>query len=147
MSAVDVLEFSDNEVVPIKELVDLYESVGWMRYVADPDALARAVDRSDYVVTARDAEGLLVGLARVLSDDVSIMYLQDVLVRPSHHRRGIGAILVQRCLTKYEHVHQNMLITDDEPGQLAFYNSLGYHNLNDLGEIKINAFIQMRGLD
>lgn len=142
----DVLDFSDNEIVPIKELVDLYESVGWMRYVADPDALARAVDRSDYVVTARDPEGLLVGLARVLSDDVSIMYLQDVLVRPSHHRKGIGTILVQRCLNKFDHVHQKVLLTDDEPGQLAFYDSLGYRNINNLGEIKLNGFIQMHGL-
>lgn len=141
------LDFADDEVVPIKELVDLYESVGWMRYATDPDGLARAVDRSTYVVTARDAEGELVGLARVLSDDVSIMYLQDVLVRPSHHRKGIGAILVQRCLSTFDHVHQKVLLTDDEPGQLAFYASLGYRNLNDLGQVKINGFIQMHGLD
>ena len=141
------LDFSDEEVVPIKELVDLYESVGWMRYAADPDGLARAVDRSTYVVTARDEDGQLVGLARVLTDDVSIMYLQDVLVRPSHHRKGIGAILVQRCLSTYDHVHQKVLLTDDEAGQLAFYDSLGYRNINDLGPIKINGFIQMNGLD
>lgn len=140
------LDFSDEEVVPIKELVDLYESVGWMRYAANPDGLARAVDRSTYVVTARDAEGQLVGLARVLSDDVSIMYLQDVLVRPSHQRKGVGAILVQRCLSTYDHVHQKVLLTDDEPRQLAFYESLGYRNLNDLGAVAINGFIQMHGL-
>jgi hypothetical protein len=28
------------------------------------------------------------GLARVISDGASICYLQDILVRPSHHRRG-----------------------------------------------------------
>lgn len=142
-----ILDFADDEVVPIKELVDLYESVGWMRYVADPDALARAVDNSNYVVTARDTEGQLVGLARVMTDDVSILYLQDVLVRPSHHRQGIGAILVERCLTKYGHVHQKVLLTDDEPGQLAFYESLGYRNLDDLQRVTLNAFVQFDGVE
>lgn len=141
-----ILEFADDEVVPIKELVELYDAVGWMLYVADPDGLARAVDRSTYVVTARD-DGELVGLARVMSDDVSIMYLQDVLVRPSHHRQGIGTVLTTRCLERFDHVRQKVLLTDDEPGQAAFYTSLGYRNLNDLGPNRLNAFVQFRGLD
>ena len=140
-----MLEFSDDEVVPIKELVELYDSVGWMLYVADPDALARAVDRSTYVVTARD-DGELVGLARVMSDDVSIMYLQDILVRPSHHRQGIGTVLATRCLERFEHVRQKVLLTDDEPGQAAFYSSLGYRNLDDLSPTGLNAFVQFDGL-
>ncbi len=141
-----MLEFADDEVVPIKELVELYESVGWMAYVADPDALARAIDRSTYVVTARD-DGELVGLARVMSDDVSIMYLQDVLVRPTHHRRGVGSVLVTRCLERFDHVRQKVLLTDDEPGQAAFYAGLGYQNVKDLDQLGLNAFIQLPGMD
>lgn len=141
------LIYSDTEVVPIRELVELYESVGWIAYAADPDALARAVDRSTYVVTVHGDAGELVGLARVMSDDVSIMYLQDVLVRPSHHRLGIGTALVSRCLERFSHVRQKVLLTDDEPGQHRFYTSLGYRNLNDLGDPRINGFIQMPGID
>ncbi len=140
-----ILEFADDEIVPIKELVELYEAVGWILYSADPDALARAIDRSTYVVTARD-DGDLVGLARVMSDDVSIAYLQDVLVKPSHHRQGIGSVLVTRCLERFDHVRQKVLLTDDEPGQAAFYESLGYRNVNDLETVGLNAFVQFRGM-
>ena len=129
------IEFADDEVVPIKELTELYESVGWAAYSNDPDALARAVDRSDYVVTARDAEGALVGLARCLTDEVHICVIQDVLVHPDHQRTGVGSVMVGRCLRVHEHVRQVTLMTDDEPATRAFYESLGFSPTADHGLI------------
>ncbi|MEM7272374.1 MAG: GNAT family N-acetyltransferase [Actinomycetota bacterium] len=142
----DRFEFADDEVVPIQELVDLYHSVNWLAYAADPDGLARAVDRSTYVVTARDHDGGLAGLARCLSDDVSIMYLQDVLVHPDHQGRGVGSTLVKICVQKFDHVRQKVLLTDDEPRQAEFYEALGYTNLRDFGPPTVNAFVQFRSL-
>ncbi len=139
----DGIEYADDEVVPIPELEKLYDAVGWTAYTDDPDGLARAVDRSTFVVTARDEDQNLVGLARCLSDDVSIMWLQDVLVHPDHHRKGIGTFLVSVCLHKYNHVRQKVLMTDDEPGQAAFYRSLGYQNTNDFGPPTMNVFAQI----
>jgi len=127
------IEFSDNEVVPIKELTELYESVGWTAYAVDPDGLARAVDRSSSVVTARNEEGDLVGLARCLTDDVHVCLIQDVLVRPDHQRTGIGAVLVGRCLRVHEHVRQIQLISDDDPAVVAFHRSLGFVDGADHG--------------
>lgn len=130
LSAID---FADDEVVPIKELTELYESVDWTSYSTDPDALARAVDRSDYVITARNADGDLVGLTRCLSDDVHICVIQDVLVRPDHQRTGIGSVMIGRCLRVHEHVRQITLMTDDEPATRAFYESLGFSPTGDHG--------------
>ncbi len=127
------IEFSDDEIVPIKELTELYEAVGWTSYSSDPDGLARAVDRSDYVVTARNADGDLVGLTRCLTDDVHICVIQDVLVRPDHQRTGIGSVMVGRCLRIHEHVRQITLMTDDEPDTRAFYESLGFSLGTDHG--------------
>ncbi|MEM7325285.1 MAG: GNAT family N-acetyltransferase [Actinomycetota bacterium] len=138
---VDGIEFADDDVPLIKELVELYESVGWSRYSDDPDGLARAVDRSTYVVTARDDDGELIGLARCLSDDVSIMYLQDVLVYPDRQRRGLGRALVGACLDRFNHVRQKVLLTDNEPGQIAFYEHLGYQNLRDVQPV-MNTFVR-----
>lgn len=120
------IEFADDEVVPIKELTELYEAVGWTAYSKDPDGLARAVDRSDYVITARNADGELVGLTRCLTDDVHICVIQDVLVRPDHQRTGIGSVMVGRCLRVHEHVRQITLMSDDDPGVVEFYRSLGF---------------------
>ena len=50
--------------------------------------LAAAILGSSFVVTARADGGALVGLARAVSDEQTICYLQDVLVHPAWRRRG-----------------------------------------------------------
>ena len=113
------------------ELVGLYESVGWETYVENPTALVRAVEQSSYVVSSRGAAGELVGLARAISDDVSVCYLQDILVSPDRQRAGLGRALVERVLQRYVHVKQAVLLTDDEPGQRAFYESIGFVEVHE----------------
>lgn len=127
------IEFADDEVVPIKELTELYQSVGWTAYSDDPDALARAVDRSDYVITARNSDGDLVGLTRCLTDDAHVCLIQDVLVRPDHQRTGIGSVMVGRVLRVHEHVRHVQLVSDDDPAVVAFHRSLGFVDGAELG--------------
>ena len=120
-----MVEYADDEIVPIKELVALYESVGWLLYAADPDALARAVDRSSLVVTARD-DDQLIGLARCLTDEVSVLLLQEVLVRPEHQRARIGTELVGRCLAAHPSIGRVIANSAGEPFQTDFATSVGF---------------------
>jgi GNAT superfamily N-acetyltransferase len=128
-----------------EELVELYDAVGWTAYTTDPDVLLAAVDGSTRVVTARYGDDLL-GLARVVSDGASIAYLQDVLVRPELQREGVGRQLVQAALEPFAHVRQKVLLTDDEPGQRSFYESLGYTELRDHGDGRLRAFVRFEGI-
>nr|WP_275436748.1 GNAT family N-acetyltransferase [Helcobacillus sp. ACRRO] len=112
------------------ETLALYDSVGWAAYTQQPDVLMSALAGSTTVVTARDGRGGLVGLARVISDGVSIAYLQDVLVHPDHHRRGLGAALVDAAFEPHRSVRQNVLMTDTEARQAAFYESLGFTEMH-----------------
>lgn len=123
------------------ELIELYDAVGWTSYSTRPEVLQDAVAGSTRVVTARYGDELL-GLARVLSDGASIAYLQDVLVRPELQREGVGRQLVQTALEPYGHVRQKVLLTDDEPRQQAFYESLGYVEVRDYGEGHLRAFVR-----
>ena len=123
------------------ELVELYGSVGWSAYTADPDTLMRAVAGSSLVVTARQ-DGCLVGLARAISDDATICYVQDILVAPQGQRSGIGAALVQAVLDRYSGVRQKVLLTDDEPRQRAFYESLGLTEIRDVDGASLRAFVR-----
>ncbi|GAA5534696.1 GNAT family N-acetyltransferase [Deinococcus aluminii] len=128
----------------LPELLALYASVGWTSYTRDPEALARAVRQSGFVWTARDKASELLGLVRGVTDDVSILYVQDILVRPDGQRRGVGRALLEAVLERYAHVMQVVLLTDDGPGQLAFYRSLGFHNTRELVTTPTNAFYQDR---
>jgi ribosomal protein S18 acetylase RimI-like enzyme len=127
------------------ELMDLYASVGWTSYTRGPEALERAVKQSSFVVCARSDSGDLLGLARTVSDDVSICYVQDLLVRPEAHRQGVGRALMEAVLNRYAHVMQQVLITDDGAAQQAFYRSLGFHNTRDLINLPTNCYYRTPG--
>ncbi|MFK7602580.1 GNAT family N-acetyltransferase [Deinococcus sp. SM5_A1] len=125
------------EIPELDELLSLYASVDWTAYTRDPEALARALRQSSFVWTTRSNGGKLVGLVRGLSDDVSILFVQDILVSPDWQRRGVGRALMGAVLDHYAHVMQTALLTDDGSEQRAFYESLGFGNTRNLG---LNAF-------
>ena len=124
------------------DLIGLYDSVGWVAYTRAPDTLAKAIANSSIVVTARDEHGQLIGLARGLSDDASIFYLQDILVRPEHQRTGVGRQLLSVCLERYSHVRQKVLLTDDDEAQQRFYESLGYVNTVSFTGASFNTYVR-----
>jgi len=138
MTAISVVRPED---LPLTEILGLYRAVEWFAYTKDPDKLVRALEGSSTIVAAHDGQ-TLVGLARVISDGASICYLQDILVLPSHHRRGIGRALAERALKQYPHVRQKVLITDDEPTQKAFYEALGYTQADEFPGGSLRAFIR-----
>ena len=108
------------------EALALYSSVGWAAYTRDPELLMRGIRNSSFVVTARDPGDALIGLARAVSDDATICYLQDILVEPAYQGVGVGRRLLEAVQDRYAHVRQTALLTDNEPGQRAFYEALGF---------------------
>ncbi|AUZ34997.1 GNAT family N-acetyltransferase [Arthrobacter sp. PGP41] len=138
MTTINVVKAQD---LPLSEVLELYRAVDWLAYTEDPDNLVRALKGSSTLVAAHDGQ-TLVGLVRVISDGASICYLQDILVRPSHHRRGIGRALAERALGEYPNVRQKVLITDNEPKQKAFYEALGYTQAEEFQGGLVRAFIR-----
>lgn len=126
------------------ELLGLYDTVGWTAYTRDPDSLVAAVAGSHLVLAARDQTGALVGLVRTLSDGVTIAYVQDVLVLPSHQGAGVGGRLLDAVLERYAHVRQTVLLTDAEPGQRAFYESRGLVEVHDVEPLPLRAFVLLQ---
>jgi GNAT superfamily N-acetyltransferase len=126
------------------ELVALYDAVGWAAYTRDPEALTASIAGSHSVLTARDAAGRLLGLVRTVSDGVTIVYVQDVLVVPSAHRLGIGGALLDTVLHRYSHVRQAVLLTDAEAGQRAFYESRGFVEVRDVEPQPLRSFVLLR---
>jgi GNAT superfamily N-acetyltransferase len=118
----------------------LYAAVGWTAYTREPDVIAAGLRGASFVAGAFDGDRL-VGLVRAVSDDATICYLQDVLVDPAAQRAGVGRALVAAVLERYAHVRQHVLVTDDEPKQRAFYESLGYTETRDVEGASLRAFV------
>ena len=130
MDAATITPWAELDMPEVSEVVELYDSVGWSAYTRDPDVLMRGLRSSLRVVVAR-IDGSLVGLARVVGDGATICYLQDVLVRPDARRQGLGRLLVREAFSPFGAVRQHVLITDEESGQKAFYESIGFTQLGN----------------
>ena len=114
------------------EILELYASVGWTAYTDDPAALKNGFANS--LLTLAAYEGAeLAGLIRVVGDGHTVIFVQDILVRPPFQRRGIGSALLRAVLDRYANVRQIELVTDDAPETAAFYRSMGFRELTELG--------------
>lgn len=114
------------------EILSLYQSVGWSNYYEHPEMLKNAYAGSRCILAAYEDEKL-VGIVRAVGDGSSILFIQDILVCPVYQRRGIGTALMQALLERYSHVYQIELATDNTEKTIAFYKSLGFHPLHEIG--------------
>lgn len=135
------IAYSLTKQIEAIELIGLYNAVRWSAYTNSPDTLLAAIQGSHTVAVARFGNQL-VGLARSISDGASICYLQDILVHPDHHRAGIGRGLAELIFAQYPGVRQEVLLTDDEPGQKAFYESLGMTPASEFPSGAMLAFVK-----
>ena len=73
----------------------------------------------------------LVAYIRLVGDGHSVIFVQDLLVRPDHQRQGIGTKLLEEALATFPNVYQRLLATDRSEKNLAFYQSLGFVELSE----------------
>ena len=115
-----------------EEILGLYTAVGWTAYTEDPAALRRGYENSLLVLGAYE-DGKLAGIIRAVGDGATIVFIQDILVFPEYQRKGVGSALLRAVLDKYAGVRQVELVTDNTEKTVAFYQSMGFHDLSELG--------------
>lgn len=115
-----------------EEILSLYASVGWTAYTDHPKVLRKGVENSMLTLAAYESEQLL-GLIRAVGDGFTIVFVQDILVFPKNQRKGIGSALLKAILDRYSHVRQIELATDNTPKTIAFYQSMGFREMSEMG--------------
>lgn len=129
-----------------KAIEAIYESVGWSVYTQEPDRLKLALANSSYLYGYYESDELK-ALIRGMTDGVSINYIQDILVMSELQGKGVGSKMVQFVFEQTKGVRAQVLITDDDPGQLAFYKKLKMSNTRDLVETPLNCFVKFDGVE
>ena len=114
------------------EILRLYASVGWTAYTDQPEVLRKGFEYSLLTLAAYEGNQLL-GIIRAVDDGHTIVFVQDILVFPEHQRKGIGSTLLQAILDRYSHVRQIELATDNTPKTIAFYKSMGFREMSEIG--------------
>ena len=130
LAAMDLREFGCERLEEVKEI---YWEAGWRAYLTDDEKLKRAFQNSLYLLGAFDGDRL-VGFVRCVGDGEHIVLIQDVIVRASHRRRGIGRRLIQQTLNRFSQVRMISLYTDTEDeADNCFYRSLGFRLIESGG--------------
>ena len=115
-----------------QEILPLYASVGWTAYTDHPELLRKGFENSMLTLAAYENEQLL-GIIRTVGDGHTIVFVQDILVFPEYQRKGVGSALLQAILDRYSHVRQIELATDNTPKTIAFYKSMGFREMSEIG--------------
>jgi len=126
MQVVDgAIEYStDIDRIQLAALAALYESVGFgtrEHYAPDTVTLERLFGAGVFGFFAL-AEGKLVGVARVLSDDVLCTWFAEVCVHPDWQGRGIGDTIVRMVCDRFGHT---AIYADAFQGQEEFFSRNG----------------------
>lgn len=123
------INYVENGDYEIKELIELYTKIGWIAYTKNPEKLAKAYKNSLFNIGAFH-EDKLIGLIRVIGDDASIIYIQDILVDDNYQGIGIGSHLLNSILKRFSHIRQIVLVTDDTVKTKSFYEKNGMSAVN-----------------
>ena len=115
-----------------EEISRLYKAVGWTAYTENMPALREGFKNSMLVLAAYDGEELL-GIIRTVGDGATIVFVQDILVFPDKQRQGIGTALLKEILNRYPNVRQIELATDNTAKTVAFYKSMGFAEISEIG--------------
>lgn len=114
------------------DILPLYASVGWTAYTNYPDVLRKEFANSMLTLAAYEGEQLM-GIIRTVGDSHTIVFVQDILVFPEYQRKGVGTALLQAILDRYSYVRQIELVTDNTEKTIAFYRSMRFHEMSEIG--------------
>ena len=86
-----MIKFSEDRL-SVAEYLQLREAVGWKTLTERQAELA--LENCIYCISAYD-ENKLIGMGRVVGDGAVICYIQDLIVLPEYHGRGVGSALIK----------------------------------------------------
>jgi GNAT superfamily N-acetyltransferase len=120
-----MLRYSTSDAISVADFRDVLErsTLARRRPVDDEPCLQGMLEHADLTVTAWD-EGLLVGVARSVTDFSYCCYLSDLAVDFAYQRRGIGRRLIEE--TRSALGPRCTLILLSAPAAVDYYPRIGF---------------------
>lgn len=105
------------------KLVKLFTSVGW-KTGEYPNRLYNAIKNSEYVMTIWDKDNL-VGLISAITDGYINVFITYLLVHPKYQRLGLGTIMMNDFMKKFEGFGRRILTTELDKEE--YYKKFGFN--------------------
>jgi ribosomal protein S18 acetylase RimI-like enzyme len=93
------------------------------RPVKDRARIETMLRNADLIVTARNEDGLLVGVSRCVTDFAFACYCSELAVDRAFQRRGIGTQLIETCAADAGEGARFFLFS--APAAVGFYEKIG----------------------
>src|SRR3989338_6244639 len=118
-----IISTNKSELLP-KEAVELWVSLGWgKRDDYNENNVIEAIKNTSFLVFARNSQGQLVGLVRVLSDEVIYTAIADFAIRSDYRDQEVGAKLMEEVKNKYKGTG---IFIDEFKNNEEFFIKCGY---------------------
>lgn len=115
---------ANKDSVTAREAAALYIELGWGTEREYSIArMKKSLANCDIVISARNAEGELIGISRALSDFAIETKILDMVIAPEYQQQGIGMRMMQKIesLTKGTNVY-----LETERKNFGFAEKCGY---------------------
>lgn len=120
------------------ELEHLYLQAGFIEH-KDPSKMVRVVESGMEWFSARNNDGELVGLGRLITDYVRYGFVVDVIVEEKYQRLGIGSSIMGKIIDKCRELKLDSVNLWPSRGKVPFYEKLGFKALgSDQPLMKLN---------
>ena len=83
----------EDKKIKVNEYLDLRSRVGWKKLTKVQ--AERSIENALFMVAAYD-DDKLIGMGRIVGDGAVICYIQDLIVVPEYHGKGIGSMMINR---------------------------------------------------
>ncbi len=108
------------------QLYDLFLTTGWNEYYQlEKDELFSAFENSWHVLFAYDTNRL-VGMGRIICDNVCHALILDMIVHPEYQRKGIGSDLLERFVQKCQACSIRDIQLFSARDKVGFYTKHGF---------------------
>ncbi|MBM6619590.1 GNAT family N-acetyltransferase [Bacillus suaedaesalsae] len=117
--------------IPADKVKKLFEDAGWMRINPEwqDEKYQLIFENSTCAYTVWDGEEMI-GMIRVISDQITIATIADLVVRSTHRGQGIAKKLIELCVSKLPH---GDWFANTSSNNFSFYEKCGFE-VKDLSE-------------
>ncbi|SFC46330.1 Acetyltransferase (GNAT) domain-containing protein [Bacillus sp. OV322] len=140
----DLVIREGTEGVPAEYVEALFEDAGWVRNTPpwQKEKFSLIFKNSTWAFTVWD-NNKMIGMVRVLSDQIMAANIMDLVVQSEYRRKGIGKKLVKLCVQKLPH---GDWFAHTSANNFSFYDKCGFEvkDLTQNGTCVYYGYIQAR---